>query len=625
LRLATRRNNQMNQIGSLPSLDRLVEMNPLERKALEAKIKARLLTLQRQNLKTAMTTPDIVNWAENHFWLTDKVNIQQMDYSKAKKIVLSTDQKRILRKVFTINPKTGRFPYRTVVYSAPKKSGKSTIGSLIEAYFAACIEAPNNIYCLANDREQSAGRVFGFALPTLYALGGKPEGKYRVIMPNGSIVQALTSNASKEAGGTYGLTIWDELWAYKSELARLLWDEMMPIDTRENSLRLVVTYAGFEDSSDLLFDIYSKVFVDTSEEEIKEGANVVEELKDIVTTNPKGNIIPCCYEVPKSGLFYYNDHSRRMSWQTSERGLALKDEVEEDLTPVNRFRLFYNMWQKTENRFLEPEWIDESFEPLKDETRDLDGTITPLKVSIYFPPLRPMTFSIDASQRNDCTGLLGTFDYLDYYCTGYAKAWYPLGIDIDLEETVMAEIVRLFRQGLIARRDEKDMTAAELKLMREEGLIALDVWYDPTHFHQVAMNLRKKHRLMIFEFIQGGRDKADTFLQQRYMEGKVWNQNFEYELIQGKVATFRDHLEAARGEQMVNKNNLVKIVKASGKHAKPVDLAVCQSMAVFRRSKRVKMPTMIGMPQGKSAGWTPRGEKRKRERGTRPPRVRYRG
>src|SRR5262245_33131965 len=44
----------------------------------------------------------------------------------------------------------------------------------------------------------------------------------------------------------------DELWAYTSEGARRLWDEMVPVPTRKVSGRLTVTYAGFEGESVLL-------------------------------------------------------------------------------------------------------------------------------------------------------------------------------------------------------------------------------------------------------------------------------------------------------------------------------------------------------------------------------------
>jgi phage terminase large subunit-like protein len=49
----------------------------------------------------------------------------------------------------------GRLPYSEVVYSCPKKSGKTTIAALVMEYFGLFIEAPNEVYSCANDLEQA--------------------------------------------------------------------------------------------------------------------------------------------------------------------------------------------------------------------------------------------------------------------------------------------------------------------------------------------------------------------------------------------------------------------------------------------------------------------------------------
>ena len=50
----------------------------------------------------------------------------------------------------------------------------------------------------------------------------------------------------------------DELWAYSSERARRLFDEMVPPPTRKIACRLTVTYAGFEGESELLEELYKR-------------------------------------------------------------------------------------------------------------------------------------------------------------------------------------------------------------------------------------------------------------------------------------------------------------------------------------------------------------------------------
>jgi hypothetical protein len=52
--------------------------------------------------------------------------------------------------------------------------------------------------------------------------------------------------------------VFDELWGYISERAQRLWDEMVPVPTRKVSIRLTVTYAGFEGESTLLESLYNR-------------------------------------------------------------------------------------------------------------------------------------------------------------------------------------------------------------------------------------------------------------------------------------------------------------------------------------------------------------------------------
>ena len=47
-------------------------------------------------------------------------------------------------------------------------------------------------------------------------------------------------------------------WAYTSERSQRLWDEMVPVPTRAVSVRLTVTYAGFEGESGLLEGLYKR-------------------------------------------------------------------------------------------------------------------------------------------------------------------------------------------------------------------------------------------------------------------------------------------------------------------------------------------------------------------------------
>lgn len=562
----------------LPALDQLRALDPVERQILEAKLRHKLLSKKRANVAKSIAIPDIADWCEANFYDPQFCNPNTLDFVGVPKVKLAPHQKRILRKCLTLNPATGRFPYRTIVYSCPKKSGKSTTGSMVACWFAANVETPNSIYILANDREQSSGRVYGFAKPSLTALGAKQfETRFKKMLPNGSIIQAATSDPESEAGGTYGLTVWDELWAYKSDRSRLLWDELMPILTRNISIRFIVTYAGFEDSSDLLYELYTQIFTDSTETELQVGAQPVPELIDIQTTNSKGEPIPACYEVPSKGLFYYNDHDNRMMWQVGENAEAHRAEtVGLGMLETNILRLLENRWQKTEARLLNSEVLKSSFRNKLNVSRS-----------------HAMTFAIDAAMRNDCVAMCGMYHAGGRYQTGFAKAWNPGGEDIDLKDTVMAELLRLYRSGLVLRREARP---GEKKAIETERLTPIDVWYDPYQMHQVAMDLRKEHRLLMAEFGQTTeRKKSDTFLLQQYQAFMIDNlDNIDLE----------SHLDAAKAEVQTDANTtLIRIVKGTGKNAKPIDLAVCQSMALWRCSQRPKGISIVALPSGKTKGW----------------------
>jgi phage terminase large subunit-like protein len=54
----------------------------------------------------------------------------------------------------------GRLPYDTIIYSCPKKSGKTAVNGALTLWWAFTQESPNEILILANDLEQSLARVY---------------------------------------------------------------------------------------------------------------------------------------------------------------------------------------------------------------------------------------------------------------------------------------------------------------------------------------------------------------------------------------------------------------------------------------------------------------------------------
>lgn len=173
----------------------------------------------------------IVEWIEENMYDWSKVTVYggEYDYTNAPKLVLLSYQKDILNHVLTPDAESGLFPYTTIVWSQPKKHGKTQIAGCVAAWYGVNVEAPNVILTMASNQEQSAGLIFNSMVPSIYALGGKvPPSAHalpEVRLPNGTTMKAIPNNYAGQAGGNYGLTLWSELWTFKSDRDRRLWDE----------------------------------------------------------------------------------------------------------------------------------------------------------------------------------------------------------------------------------------------------------------------------------------------------------------------------------------------------------------------------------------------------------------
>jgi phage terminase large subunit-like protein len=90
----------------------------------------------------------LVEWAESNIILDD-----------GKLIRFESHQRRILNHCFKFD-ENGKLPYSVIIYSCPKKSGKTELNAIVQAYFAFNIEPPNELITAANKREQAISRAF---------------------------------------------------------------------------------------------------------------------------------------------------------------------------------------------------------------------------------------------------------------------------------------------------------------------------------------------------------------------------------------------------------------------------------------------------------------------------------
>jgi len=545
-----------------------------------------------RNVDRAIHTPSVTDYIQNTVVNPDTVNVQTWDYSNATGITLAPFQARILTHVLTPDPKTGRFPYRTVIWSAPKKSGKTGNAAFGGCWIAEYVEPPNLILVAANTQGQSIGRIFNSMAPTLKLNGARIAGN-KIILKNGTVVEAITNSPKAEAGANYGAVFISELWGWDGERAKTLWAETMPVPTKLNSIRWVETYVGYEDTSEQLLSLWLNVFTDTTESELQAGAEPVPELADITTTDAFGNQIPCCYRVPKESMFLFVDHEHRFDWQTPEYYAS----VTVGMTEADIMRLVHNRWQKTDTKFITADMLATA--ELRGRDLTSDGLSVFEGIPRRVPAAKKMTLAVDASQgRIDSTALVGCYSEFDptlpaadmTEATGgdvrfrvpYFKAYAPTGDDFDLDNLVGDEIVRLWKAGLIKRREPDGKESALIK--ENAFLIPIAVFYDPTQMHQVAVNLRKKHKLLIKEFQQGNeRIKADTFLHRVFKS---------YQIDVPTDETLHSHLDAAKAQ---HQNRLLKgkkgeeldtglrIVKPKAA-VRAIDGAVAMSMAVWSES-----------------------------------------
>jgi len=355
-------------------------------------------------------------------------------------IHLEDHQKAILNHVFTFDER-GKLPYSIIVYSCPKKSGKTAINAVVMTFFAYNIEAPNEIIAVANKRDQVVARGFrevkGFVERNRLLKSEVVRFTYdQIELKNGSIIQAIPNDFAGESGSNHGLTTWDELWGFNSERDHRLFEELTPVPTRKNSIRFITTYAGFENESKLLEDLYKQIFTDSGD--VKNGV-----------VRPLGKKLPC---YSKDGLFLYWDHEPRMPWQTESYYQSQRKQLR-----VNTFlRLHENRWVSNESGLFDMEKWDACVDlkhrpPLPDK-----------KIMLHV--------GVDASTKRDRSAVVSVYRSGDKIMSGPKRYWQPSkDKPMDLEETMEKYLLEL----------HQNYTLASVK-------------FDPYQFHRSALTLRKQ-------------------------------------------------------------------------------------------------------------------------------------
>jgi phage terminase large subunit-like protein len=199
-------------------------------------------------------------------WRKDPVSFMETlcdPDNEARPFRLYKEQEQFIREGFTVTPQ-GRLPYAELVYSAPKKSGKTTLGAMAMIYVIAVLAGKyGEGYCVANDLDQSVGRVFKQCARILecspaFKNAAKITADTILFHATQGTITAIASDYRGAAGSSPNFIVFDELWAVTSEDGMRLWDECVISPTKAISARLVVTYAGFSGESTLLENLIQR-------------------------------------------------------------------------------------------------------------------------------------------------------------------------------------------------------------------------------------------------------------------------------------------------------------------------------------------------------------------------------
>ena len=320
---------------------------------------------------------------------------------------LHAHQRTILPAAFQFDH-TGRLAFDTFVYACPKKSGKTTLNALITLWWAFTQDPPNELYVVANDLEQAQARVFKAMVGLITynrALTRSATVQSRQLsLSNGTVITAIASEYAGAAGSNHGCTSWDELWGYTTEPLHRLWEELTPVPTRTNSIRVITTYAGFEGESDLLWGLYRQG-VDAGEH--PDGQGQCLDLDVPVYTNREAR------------LFVYWDHEPRMPWQTPEYYATQR----RTLRPETFLRQHENRWTSASNRFITAEMWDRCVTPA------LRPTLPSREHELFV--------GVDVGIRHDSAAVVAVYRDGNRLILALHRIWTPSpAAPLDLEATI---------------------------------------------------------------------------------------------------------------------------------------------------------------------------------------------
>ena len=459
---------------------------------------------------------DCPYWAKRNFWIEDRKDLVTGEDIGPGIIMLADHQERIIRKA--LERRNGKFRWSTIIWSCPKKSGKTRIAAMVASWMAYRSGRYAEVFCLANDGKQSADRVLA-AIKRAISLGTGSvmqtwiDQKTRVDLPSGAFIEAVPVDPKGEAGSQPTASFWSELWGFRLSAKERLWTEMtIPPTKFGHAIRWVESYAGYQGESPILEQLYGQG--------VNEGVPHPDFPNLPVTINERAR------------LFCYWDHEPRMAWQNE----AFYQEEAALLTDNEFRRIDKNEWVSSETEAIPIERWDackETLRPLKPDDRT------------------PLVIALDASVSGDCTAMVAVSRHpkrTDDIAVRGVLVWEPpKGGKIDYSTTIEPAVRRWCKRYNVAC-----------------------VVYDPYQLHHLCTTMRKDGVGWLEEFSQGQqRAVADKQTYDLVMAGRIAHDG---------APKLRKHVQNAAAQTLSEKT--LRFKKKSD--PLKIDLLVALSMAAYQ-------------------------------------------
>jgi len=365
----------------------------------------------------------------------------------------------------------GHLSFRLLVWSEPKKSGKSLLCALLTLWWA--LTRPGvEILLVANDLEQVQGRVYQAIRGLLkHNPHLDPDAKVlekEIRLSNGSTIIAMAADWKGISGANHALAVIDEVAGVTEERAIRLIEELTPPPSEPDAWMLMAGVAGWTGESQHWEAIYKRALT--------------------------GDVLDADLPLYKSGeMVMLWSHVPRMPTQTQK----YLDEQRSSLRPNTYARLWENQWVAIESAFITaPLW---------------DGCVDPEHVPMARDKRIVIHVGIDIGIKHDTSAVVavtrqGEQVYLCRHAIWTPSAEQPLDLEATVEQFIY-ELAHDFTIGGILA--DPYQFHRSLKSIERNGLNVREYAQTPpnlTKMGQSLLDILKARALVLY--------RDDTLRQQ---------------------------------------------------------------------------------------------------------------